>query len=164
MMKMRALLIFTTNLAILSATSLPILAQSTLTIESLPNGDYFYGQAGKPNQLGTEYIFLRKSSNTATAFGYQRNTSDRYCFRGTINSNTIIDATLIDFPDGSGKHTFSQVPSIDLSSFYRLNGSDSQVNTKQRLTQCIELFEENNKLPNLTKPRSQHNLIFRHPR
>ncbi|MEK0195551.1 MAG: hypothetical protein EAZ78_03650 [Oscillatoriales cyanobacterium] len=163
-MKMRSPLSFTINLIIFSAASLPILAQSIPTIETLPNGDYFYGQAGEANKIGTEYIFLRKASNTATGFGYTRNTGDRYCFRGTINSNTIIDATLIDFTDGPAKHTFSQIPSIDLSSFYRLNGSESQVNTKQRLTQCIELFEENNKLPNQTKPRSQQNLIFRHPR
>ncbi len=153
-MKMRSPLSFTINLAIFSATSLPILAQSIPTIETLPNGDYFYGQAGEANKIGTEYIFLRKASNTGTGFGYTRNTGDRYCFRGTISSNTIIDATLIDFTDGPTEHTFSQIPSIDLSIFYRLNGSDTQVNTKQRLTQCIELFEENNKLPNQTKPRS----------
>jgi len=111
-----------------------------------------YGQAGQANQIGTEYIFLRKASNTATGFGYRRNTGDRYCFRGTINSNTIIDATLTDVTDGPAEYTFSQIPSIDLSSFYRLNGSDTQVNIKQRLTQCIELFEEKNKLQNPTKP------------
>ena len=154
-MKMRSPLSFTINLAIFSAASLPILAQSTPTIESLPNGDYFYGQAGEANKIGTEYIFLRKASNTVTGFAYTRNTGDRYCFRGTINSNTIVNATLIVFTDDPAEHTFSQIPSIDLSSFYRLNGSDSQVNGRQRLTQCIELFEENNKLQNPTKPRSQ---------
>lgn len=154
MMQMRSLLSFTINLAIFSAASLPILAESMPTIESLPNGDYFYGQAGQANKIGTEYIFLRKSSNTATGFGYARNTGYRYCFRGTIsNSNTIIDATLIDFADDRAEHTFSQIPSIDLSSFSILNGSDTQVNTKQRLTQCIELFDKNNKLQNQTKPR-----------
>jgi hypothetical protein len=164
MMKMRSPLSFTINLAIFSAASLPILAQSIPTIESLPNGDYFYGQASQANQVGTEYIFLRKASNTVTGFGYTRNTGDRYCFRGTINSNTIIDAKLTDFDNGPARHTFRQIPSIDLSNFYRLSGSDSQVNTTQKLTECIELFEENNKLQNLTKPRSQQNLIFRHPR
>lgn len=151
-MKRRSPLSFTINLAIFCVASLPILAESISTIESLPNGDYFYGQAGQANKIGTEYIFLRKASNTATGFGYTRNTGDRYCFRGTINSNTIIDATLIDFTDGPAKHTFSQIPSIDLKSFQRLNGSDTQVNGRQRLTQCIELFEENNKLKNPTKP------------
>ena len=132
-----------------------ILAQSTPTIESLPNGDYFYGQAGRANQVGTEYIFLRKASNTVTGFGYTRNTGNRYCFRGTVKSSTITNGTYISFEEGEHEQpTFSQFPSLDLSSFYRLNGSDSQVNTKQRLTQCIELFEENNKLQNLTKPRS----------
>ena len=52
-MKMRSPLSFTINLAIFSAASLPILAQSTPTIESLPNGDYFYGQAGEANKIGT---------------------------------------------------------------------------------------------------------------
>lgn len=150
-MKVRSLLSFTINLAIFSAASLPILAKSMPTIESLPNGDYFYGQAGEANKVDTEYIFLQKASNTATGFGYRRNTGDRYCFRGTINSNTIINATLIDFTDGPAEHTFSQIPSINLSSFSKLNGSDSEVNGRQRLSQCIELFEENNKLQNPTK-------------
>lgn len=150
---MRSPLSFTINLLIFSVASLPIRAQSIPTIQSLPNGDYFYGQAGEANKIGTEYIFLRKASNTVTAFGYKRNTSDRYCFRGTINSNTIINATLIDFTDDPTENTFSQIPSINLSSFQRLNGSDTQVNGRQRLTQCIELFEEKNKLPNPTKPR-----------
>lgn len=150
---MRSLLSFTINLAMFSAASLPILAESIPTIQSLPNGDYFYGQASQANQVGIEYIFLRKSSNTATGFGYKRNTGDGYCFRGTINSNTIISATLIAFTNGLAEHTFYQNKSIDLSSFYRLNGSDTQVNGRQRLTQCIELFEKNNKLQNQTKPR-----------
>lgn len=154
MMKRRSPLSFTINLAIFSAASLPILAQSTPTIESLPNGDYFYGQAGEANKIGTEYIFLRKSSNIVTGFAYTRNTGNRSCFRGTVKSSTITNGTYILFEEGEQEQpTFSQFPSLDLSSFYRLIGSDSQVNGRQRLTQCIELFEKNNKINNQTKSR-----------
>ncbi|WP_293153838.1 MULTISPECIES: hypothetical protein [unclassified Microcoleus] len=146
MMKRRSPLSFTINLVIFSAASLPILAQSTPTIESLPNGDYFYGQTSKTNQPGKEYIFLRKSKKTVTGFGYQRNTSYRYCFRGNINANTMIDPTVIEFTDGPAGHKFYQIKSIDLNGFQRLNGSDIQVNGKQRLTECIKLFEKNNKI------------------
>lgn len=158
-MKMRSLLSFTINLAIFSAASLPILAQSIPTIQRLPNGDYFYGQAGKVNQPGKEYVFLRKSRNIVTGFGYQRNTGYRYCFRGNINANTMINPTVIEFTDGPAEHKFYQIKSIDLNSFHRLNDADTQVNGKQRLTQCIELFEENNKLQKKTKQNLDRNKI-----
>ncbi|WP_293332799.1 hypothetical protein [Microcoleus sp. CAWBG58] len=154
MMKRRSHLSFTINLLIFSVASLPLLAQSIPTIQSLPNGDYFYGQAGEANKIGTEYIFLRKASNTVTAFAYTRNTGNRSCFRGTVQSNTITNGTYISFEEGEHEEPkFSQFASLDLSSFQRLNGSDTQVNGRQRLTQCIELFEEKNKLQNPTKPQ-----------
>ncbi|MEG3858506.1 hypothetical protein [Microcoleus sp. herbarium12] len=51
MMKMRSPLSFTINLLIFSVASLPILAQSTPTIQSLPNGDYFTDKQAKQIKL-----------------------------------------------------------------------------------------------------------------
>lgn len=110
-------------------------------IQNLPNGDYFYGKTSQANQVGQEYAFFRKSGNAITGIGYKRNTSYAYCFRGKINNNTIANATFIVLPD---EYDISQTrlnQSLDLSRFRRLTGSDEQVNTRKKLTECFQLFE-----------------------
>lgn len=132
-------------------------AQSRQTIQSLPDGDYLYGEVSYPNQGGRKYVIFRKSDNVITGFKYTRNTDAISCFQGRVNSNIIANATIAEWPEpeprSSVRVLFSTGKSIDLSRFYRINGFDSQVNSTASIRKCNQVFADRPGTPNQTVTR-----------
>jgi len=165
-MKERSLFGLMTSLAVLGVGSLPVsaqsqryptaslanqqsdstVAQSRQTIQSLPDGDYLYGEVSYPNQGGRKYVIFSKSGNVITGFKYTRNTDAISCFQGKVNSNIIANATIAEWPEpeprSSVRVLFSTGKSIDLSRFYRINGFDSQVNSTASIRKCNQVFAD----------------------
>jgi hypothetical protein len=156
------------NLAILMANEPPIksdgyrqsdstVAQSRQTIQSLPDGDYLYGEVSYPNQGGRKYVIFRKSGNVITGLEYTRNTDALSCFQGSVNSNIIANATIAEWPEpdprSSVRVLFSTGKSIDLSRLYRINGFDSQVSSTASIRKCNQVFADRPGNPNQTVAR-----------
>lgn len=164
LMNERSLLGFLVSVTVVSPGALPVfaqpqqyltnakLAQSRQTIQSLPNGNYLYGEVSSPNKVGGKYVVFRKSGNMVTGLSYTRNSGENYCFTGTVKSNTVTNATFAYWsepdPPKPLKLSFVTGQSLDLSRLNRVNGSDSQVNATEKIKECTKVFTNRRKTAN----------------
>lgn len=149
-MKVRSLVCFMVGLAILGASSLPVVAQvyqkdstkqSRQAIQSLPDGNYFYGQSRSLNQIGSTYLVFRKTGTNIIGIIFEY-ASEYRCFRGTARSNTITNVTesYVELGD-EGKRFFVTKGNKDLSSYHRLRFSNTDnPKTRKQLQECIQVF------------------------
>ncbi|MFB2923453.1 hypothetical protein ACE1CB_33830 [Aerosakkonema sp. BLCC-F2] len=148
-MKGKAILGFGLSLAILGIGCLPISAQSRFqgikqsrqTVQSLANGNYFYGKSRLPNRQDVDYLVFRKIGNTAIGFKY-RYREEGYCLRGTIRGNMISNVTR-EYAIGLGSvPELRRGDPIDLATYNRLNFNQvpNDSNARRRLQECVSLF------------------------
>ena len=89
-----AILIGTLSIGSSPADSRP----ATRTLQSLPNGIYFYSNARLPRQQGAEYVLIRKNGRYFLEYGYAYQ-SDSSCKSGTIRGNTLNETRRFDSDD-----------------------------------------------------------------
>lgn len=148
--KSKSLLSLGLSLAIVVANSIPVFAQFQRrtnqlkqTIQSLPNGDYFYGASPHPDSIGSWYLIFRKSNNLVTGLQYYNNKSGNLCFRGTANLNKITDITKADFIKATNRWVLSHGKPLDLDRLYKISFNQADNGTRKGFLHCIQVF--NNK-------------------
>lgn len=162
-LKERALFSYCMIIAVWCTGSLPVfahsqqytsnkVAQSRKTIQGLPNGNYLFGEVSYPNKVGGKYVVFRKSGNIITGLSYTTNSGDNYCFRGTVKSSTVTNATFAYWsepdPPNPVRISFVTGQSLDLSRLYRVNGFDSQVNATELIRECNRAFDNRRRTSN----------------
>ncbi len=150
MLIQKSLVSFAFGLAILAASSLPVSSQfpveltkqSRQTAQRLPNGDYFYGKSRSPAQADVNYLVFRKTGNRVVGISYIYR-GEGYCFRGTVNGNTINNVSREYVELGLGSPTqIRRGNPINLATFNKLNFNQipQDSNARRRLPECIRLF------------------------
>ena len=129
------------SLMVLAAASLPVFSQSRQTLQSLPNGVYFYGESPMPDQNDTYYFVLRKTGNRVVGMSYT-GTERTECFRGTISQNTIANLTVGEVePNSTAGWQFSQAESpVDLNEVHRIDSNKIPPVALDQLQECVRLF------------------------
>lgn len=141
--KMRSQAILSSGLTIFSIYCLPVLAQPVETLQNLPDGQYFYGEAPEANRIATQYMIFQKTGENFTAFEYRSNTSDNSCLTGTISQNTFNIQTIASPPDPGydrPKWQFSSGKPFDFSKWHQLNSSQQPDFGEKKLAECIRVF------------------------
>lgn len=69
---------------LMTVASSSVLAQSGQNLQSLPNGDYFFGEASSPAEAGAGYVVFRKTGGKIAGLFYQQGEQNiKFCFAGT---------------------------------------------------------------------------------
>lgn len=135
-------------MALLAATSLPVVAQSQATprnpsrpaLSSLPDGNYFYGTSRSPYQSGSDYLIFRKKGTSITGIRYPV-PGETTCFKGTAGRQEITNVTIRFEPLGLGEEPeFLSRPPINVSSYYKLRFDQSPDFAGKGLQECIRVF------------------------
>jgi hypothetical protein len=113
------------------------------TIESLPDGEYFYGNLRLPNKNGGQYIIFQKLGNILTGERYDYPTAGS-CFRGQISGNLLTNITEGYLKDGfdeeSGYQFTRSEKNWNFNSYYRLNFQPSPEGKYNGLKRCSKAF------------------------
>ncbi len=129
----------------LNSISSSALSASKPTLQSLPNGDYFYGESRSPNISGARYLIFRKHGQIIIGRNYIDHSDEWTCFRGKANGLKITNITAgiqpIPVDKGSVSWEFSPSVAIDLSKFSRLLFNQAPANMKQGFQTCVQLFQ-----------------------
>ncbi|MCL1463831.1 hypothetical protein [Argonema galeatum] len=133
---------FALGLTIATCTASLVLAQPQQTLQSLLNGDYFYGESSTPDRPGDRYLIIRKTGRTIIGRDYHSETDDWYCFKGTASRNRIINVTAAaPLAEDNPKLQFGAGRPIELNNLRRLNFNLVTSNNKTNFQSCIQTFQ-----------------------
>lgn len=143
MMKGKSLLSLIIGLTVATFSSASVLAQPRQTLQSLRNGDYFYGESSTPNQPGERYIVLRKTGRTIIGHDYREQTDEWECFRGTVSRNSInkVTAASSQESDEISQLEFYPTRSKDLSQFSPIRSNRLPSKARENLQSCTQVFK-----------------------
>lgn len=114
------------------ASGTPVLAQSKLVLQNLPDGNYLF------NQAPTKYVVFRKTGRTLTGESFSYQSDNGYCFQGRANGNAITNMTIEDIEEGVGtKFVFGR--SISLKGYRELKSNQMPSGTEQSFQRCLGL-------------------------
>ncbi|WP_019506420.1 hypothetical protein [Pleurocapsa sp. PCC 7319] len=103
------------------------------TIQELADGDYVYGEIPYPDVYGIPYTSFRKSGNLIT--GTTQYLDGLYCFEGTIENNTLINATTFSQAVGT-KPEIKRNQSISLNELYHIDNANTE-NVMRSVEYCM---------------------------
>ena len=110
------------------------------TLQSLPNGVYFYSNARLPQQSSSQYIILRKRGRSFILFEYlYQEQLGSYCKSGTIRGNILNETKKHDF--SWTEEIVSRInSSTNLNDYYQLSANEIQDDEKRYFQDCINIM------------------------
>jgi len=114
--------------------------QANRRIQSLPDGDYFYGTSRVPNKSGSDYLIFRKKGNKVTGMRYPV-PGETSCFTGTARVGAITNVTseFVELGEG-GKRQFIRERNINLTSYYKLRWNQAPNGGTKLIRECTKVF------------------------
>src|SRR6476469_7455466 len=142
-MKGKSLLSLIIGLTVTTFSSASVLAQPRQTLQSLSNGEYFYGESSTPNRSGERYIVFRKTGRTIIGYDYRDTTDEWECFRGRISRNSITNITAASSQESDeiSQLQFYQTRPKDLSQLSPIRSNRLPSKARENLQYCNQVFK-----------------------
>jgi hypothetical protein len=142
-MKGKSLLSLIVGLTVTTSSSASVLAQPRQTLQSLSNGEYFYGESSKPNRLGERYIVFRKTGRTIIGYDYYEKSDAWECFRGTVSRNSITNITAASSQESDEINQLQFYPTRpkELSQFSPIRSNRLPSKARENLQYCNQVFK-----------------------
>lgn len=114
-----------------------VLAQSEPNVQSLPDGDYFYGDAPTPNEPGAGYLVFRKAGSSIKGLFYQQGENLQFCFTGTDKLSTTKGVSEGKPVPSSRGGEFSPSQSLGLAGLFKLRFDQLPDAAARNYQQCV---------------------------
>lgn len=119
-------------------------AEAKQTVESLPDGNYFYGESSDPRESGADYVVFRKINDTVIGVSYKYQTDAVSCFQGKADQNAVTNMTVVT-PElgnsGATEESDSSGHTMDLTGFNKLR-VDQAPQGNPNLQKCLQRFAD----------------------
>jgi hypothetical protein len=126
-----------TVLAMLAST--PVLAQTGLALQKLPNGNYAFKKGSRP-----QYIVFRKTGSTIIGQSFSYRSDDGYCFIGTGVAAVVTDATIeqIDEGEPNSKPIYATRQSVSLGEYRPIKLEQVPQDTTPGFERCLRVMAQ----------------------
>ena len=121
-------------------TDSPAQAES-ITLESMPTGNYYYQGLRFSEVARSPYILLRKVGHTVAGVEVRGRVGNP-CFKGFVDQNSVVDATRVFppyNPDSEWKHQKGEM--FNLDSYRRIERTFT-ASDNAALQKCLRVFSE----------------------
>ncbi|MEB3827917.1 hypothetical protein [Phormidium sp. CCY1219] len=114
-------------------------------LDELPDGTYFYGEVGQPQEGGENYVIFNKNGLTLVGVKYTYQTGNINCFKGEANDAQITDAMLAQANENAygnpnaPRWIFSDNQTISLRGYEPLETANISPSTNEEFVNCRQI-------------------------